>query len=194
MTQGSGYHGVFPIEVGLWLRRGSSTGAGSLAPVSAKKPRRRACPGVTQNSCALWSASPIFVVAVASMFARLNVRCALTEMGPNEAAEFRYLSREMDEKTLDREIDRFWTELQDDPELQQELRDEGIPVDQLLGIDRRQAITIRRGKAGLGAATTAIIVAFAPVAAGITRDLWKRVLLPRIERRFGVGILKEESE
>lgn len=54
-------------------------------------------------------------------------------------------------------------------------------------------ITIQPKTIGLDPATVAIIVAFSPVAAKITRDLWDNLILPRIRRNHGPNAIKPLS-
>jgi hypothetical protein len=55
---------------------------------------------------------------------------------------------------------------------------------------RSDALGVHRQGAGLDPASTAIVVAFAPVAARMLHDLWTKVILPRIERDKGVAALQ----
>jgi len=65
---------------------------------------------------------------------------------------------------------------------------EGLPS------SRTGAFNVHRQGAGLDPASTAIVVAFAPVAAKMVRDLWTKVILPRIERDKGVGALQNVDD
>jgi len=59
---------------------------------------------------------------------------------------------------------------------------ERVPNDQL--------IQVRPSKSGLDPATTAIIVAFSPLAAKIARDIWDNLILPRIRRDNGQNSIR----
>ena len=75
-------------------------------------------------------------------------------------------------------IDSLWS----DPAVQAELK----TLDVYGGItERRDAITITRAAMGIDPAASAIIVAFAPVAAKVVVDIWDKIIIPKIERKFG---------
>jgi hypothetical protein len=94
---------------------------------------------------------------------------------------------------LDRVTDELWASLQRaDSALAKEAVSEGISLSNLAGISRTQAITFSHSSAGFGPETTAIVVALAPVAAGIVRDLWEKIILPRLRQRLGHDALKEK--
>jgi post-segregation antitoxin (ccd killing protein) len=52
--------------------------------------------------------------------------------------------------------------LDHDDDLLQEVRDAGIDISELAGLDRRDAIAVRAGAAGSAAAPMSLVVAFAP--------------------------------
>jgi|SRR5882672_3761464 len=87
---------------------------------------------------------------------------------------------------VDNELDQLWVELNKPGSLLAEKAlSDGIDVSQIKGQRRADFITVHSEGAGLDPATTAIVVAFAPVVAKILRDLWDRILLPRILRAYG---------
>ena len=82
------------------------------------------------------------------------------------------------------ELDQLWNELKTDSQLRRRAEEVGIDFDQLRPLERSQAVTVEREGAGLDPATTAVIVAFAPVIAQIVADLWEHVLLPSTTTRI----------
>jgi len=90
-------------------------------------------------------------------------------------------AREVGEK-----LDQVWNEL-NKPGSPLAERAQSLQVDlsQVKGKSRADLVTVNEQGSGLAPATTAIIVAFAPTAAKILRDLWDRILLPRILHDLG---------
>ena len=94
---------------------------------------------------------------------------------------------------LNAATNELWAALQrNDSALATEATACGIDLQQIAGLSRDQAITFHQDGAGFDPATTAIVVALAPVAAGIVRDLWKEIILPRLRQRLGNDALKEK--
>jgi hypothetical protein len=84
------------------------------------------------------------------------------------------------------------SELRDGGEAFRQARAEGLDVEELaaqpvIGDD----ISIRAGKSGFDPISTVIIVT---IARPIVLDLWRKVLLPRIEVRWGATALGAESK
>lgn len=101
--------------------------------------------------------------------------------------EQRYTAAGISVDDLSAEIDKVWKELGTNPQLRKQAADAGIDVSAL---PPTVPITVRREGAGLDPATTAIVVAFAPVAAKIASDVWTHIILPRIKRQKGEDALK----
>lgn len=94
---------------------------------------------------------------------------------------------------IDQKLDQVWHELSTpNSSLAKKAMAESMDLAQLKGRMRSEVITVHTEGAGLDPATTAIVVAFAPTVAKILRDLWCRILLPRILHDFGEDTLKEE--
>jgi len=74
--------------------------------------------------------------------------------------------------------------------LQNDVSAESAPTSEEAEQETATAIKVRWSGAGLGVAGTAVVVAFAPVAAKILSDLWDKVFLPAIEKRWGKGAVK----
>ena len=77
-------------------------------------------------------------------------------------------------------VDDLWQNLETDPDLRRNAHNGGIDLAKIPAIASHEALVIEQQESGFDPATTAIVVAFAPVAAEIIRDLWLCVLLPRI--------------
>lgn len=93
---------------------------------------------------------------------------------------------------LGAKLDELWAELQrENSTVRKDADGLGIDLTLIDGVRRDDAILLRREGAGLDPATTAVIVAFAPVAAKIAKDLWDHVLLPRILRAWGADAAKK---
>lgn len=115
----------------------------------------------------------------------------MTEKDQQTMVEHHYETRVLDETQLQNEIEALWHDLQHDPAWRAEAEKQGIPVERVVGVGWREAIGVRRDAAGLDPVSTALVVSFSPVLAGIVRDVWERLLLPRLERRYGGGALTE---
>ncbi|MCA2211316.1 hypothetical protein [Jidongwangia harbinensis] len=94
---------------------------------------------------------------------------------------------------VQREIDRFWAELEHDDKLQAELRAAGLDLRAVPPERRPEAIQVRVRGAGLDPTSVALIVAFAPVANAVLVSLWEQVLLPKIRDRFGRDAIRDEE-
>jgi hypothetical protein len=103
--------------------------------------------------------------------------------------EIRYSYKKIDQAQLESKLDEFWEGLQQYLDLAAEARAEGIDLDALHGKSRKEAITVKKEGDGFEPATTALIIAFAPVVAKVTRDVWEKLLLPRILREKGQDAL-----
>ena len=100
-------------------------------------------------------------------------------------SEIRYSYKNIDQQQLESKLDELWRQIQEDSEIATEAEASGISLSDVRGKLRREFITVTREGDGLDPVTTALIVAFAPVVAQVARDLWAKILLPRILRDKG---------
>jgi hypothetical protein len=105
------------------------------------------------------------------------------------ADQISYSYKNIDQSELEAKLDEFWAHLQQDSELAAEARKQGIQLDDLRGKKRAEVITVAKEGDGFDPATTALIVAFAPLAAKVARDIWTKLLLPRILKAKGKDAL-----
>jgi hypothetical protein len=93
------------------------------------------------------------------------------------------------------EIAKFWQifDNQDSPALDDELRAAGLDRAALDGVDRESAIVVHPGSSGMDTSAVVLLVSFAPSANRVIKDLWKKIVLPRIERRWGEDAIGEEK-
>jgi hypothetical protein len=103
--------------------------------------------------------------------------------------QIRYNYKNINEKQLESMLDEYWKQLQEDSDLATEAKAEGISLEDVRGKSRDEVITVEKEGEGFDPATTALIVAFAPVVAKVVRDLWEKILLPRILRKKGQDAL-----
>jgi hypothetical protein len=103
--------------------------------------------------------------------------------------ERRYSGGSISDGDLRDEISKLWRELQTDSSLRRQAEARNIDLAALAGLSSEEAIQVKTEGMGFDPATTALIVAFAPVAAKVVRDLWDNVLLPRIRRDKGADAL-----
>jgi hypothetical protein len=110
-------------------------------------------------------------------------------------SELRYRSGTRSAEQLHGEVDDFWDEYETDVTVREAVAAEGIDVASLDPLDRRRLISFREDGAGLDPLTVGIIVKFVlPVSSSVAIGLWQKVLLPRIERRWGGGAVGEHVE
>lgn len=91
------------------------------------------------------------------------------------------------------EITRFWHDLETSPELEAELAVSGFNREELGHIQVPDPISVRVGSSGADPISTLLIIAFAPAANRVLKDLWTTVLLPRIRRRWGDDAIGDEG-
>lgn len=101
-----------------------------------------------------------------------------------------YTAQNLTRADLERELDTLWNELRADGATRDAALARGINVDDVP--DRRDAISVTTDAAGFTPVETAIIVAFAPVAAKVARDIWEHIILPRIRQRYGQNALEKK--
>lgn len=87
------------------------------------------------------------------------------------------------------EIAAAWDDLRKDPNLRQRLAESDGELEKALAIAPDQAIAVRNPVSGFAAEV--IVVAFLPLAVRIATDVWEKIILPRIVRRFGSDALVE---
>jgi hypothetical protein len=93
------------------------------------------------------------------------------------------------------EIAEFWQifDNQDSPALDDELRAAGLDRAALDGVDRERAIVVHPRSSGVDPNDVLLLVSLAPSANRVIKDLWKKIVLPRIERRWGEDAIGEEK-
>jgi hypothetical protein len=95
---------------------------------------------------------------------------------------------------IQREIEKFWAELDASDELRKELVGAGVDITSLpVKEERADAIRVSVRGAGVEPTMVSLIIAFAPVANEVLISLWKRVLLPRIRSRYGRDAIQDEK-
>ena len=97
-------------------------------------------------------------------------------------------------RDLNEDIQKVLQALRVDEELQTVARNAGIEPSAIEELDPRTAIVVRPSGAGIDPASVDLIVSFSPVYTTILISLWKKVVLPRIERRWGVDAIKARIE
>ena len=106
-----------------------------------------------------------------------------------------YARGELSVDEIQSEIAKFWQILdnQGSPALDDELRAAGLDRAALEGVDRESAIVVHPGSSGMDTSAVVLLVSFAPSANRVIKDLWKKIILPRIERRWGDDAIGEEK-
>lgn len=112
-----------------------------------------------------------------------------------DGEELVYTRGELSVDQLQAEIARFWREF-DNPagsQLDPELRAAGVDRSTISDVNRQSAIVVRAGASGADPNVVLIVVALAPSANRVLKDLWKTIVLPRIQRRWGEDAVGEEK-
>jgi hypothetical protein len=93
------------------------------------------------------------------------------------------------------EIAKFWQILdnQDSPALDDQLGAAGLDRAAFDGIDRESAIVVHPDSSGVDPGTVALVVSLAPSVNRVIKDLWQKIVLPRIEQRWGDDAIGEEK-
>ena len=107
----------------------------------------------------------------------------------------RYELRVVELSEVVNEIDRIWNGLQSDEALQQDAKDAGIDLSKIGGMKRADALRITTPAHGLTGAELFDVTAVSAVTGMhvVLYDLWKRVILPRVQQRFGKDAVKERT-
>ena len=106
--------------------------------------------------------------------------------------ELRYeLKGDLTRQKLEESLDEIWTELATNPDARAEAVQAGLDVDAIGHISRGAAITVEKTSAGFGPET--ILIAFLPVVAKITTDIWEKLILPRLQQRYGLDALEKKK-
>jgi hypothetical protein len=106
-----------------------------------------------------------------------------------------YARGELSVDEIRSEIAKFWQILddQDSPDLDAELRAAGLDPTALDGVDRGSAIVVHPGSSGVDPSAVVLVVSIAPSVNHVIKDLWNKIVLPRIERRWGDDAIGEEK-
>jgi hypothetical protein len=107
--------------------------------------------------------------------------------------EIRYSYKGISQQELEAKLDEIWGQLKTDSDLATEARSQGIDLSALSSLPRAEAITVRKEGKGFDPVTTALVVAFAPVVATIVKDLWQKIILPRITHDKGKDALVQKK-
>jgi hypothetical protein len=87
-------------------------------------------------------------------------------------------------------VDEIWNDLKSDRDLRDDASTGGLDL-KLIDAISSNPYEVKGAGQGLDPATIAVIVAFAPVAAEICRDVWRVVILPRLRQRFGQNSIRD---
>jgi len=105
------------------------------------------------------------------------------------ADEIRYKNSSISVDKLQQAVERILEDASSSDEANQIAKRHGKGEDFLSNTELKKLIEIRREGQGLSPETTEIIVAFAPLAVVIAKDIWTNFVLPRLKRQFGEDAL-----
>lgn len=131
--------------------------------------------------------------------------CTLTRWGGAwritvdvEEQELTYRGVRVSTRDINDDIAAFWREYESGEAARRAVAEAGIDTALLDSLDsdaKRQAVVVEPPEGGLDPLTLAILVKFGlPVGAAVAIDLWRKVLLPRVERKWGAGAMGEEVQ
>lgn len=111
------------------------------------------------------------------------------------AEEFVYTRGGLSVDEIQGEIVQFWQILDSpgSPALDDQLSAAGLDRATLADVNRENAIIVRAGTSGVDPTTAVLLVSLAPSANRIIKDLWKKIVLPRIRERWGDDAIGEEK-
>jgi hypothetical protein len=91
-------------------------------------------------------------------------------------------------EVIEEEIAKAWKDVQHDDQVRTQLAAANVDVSAAASLDTAQSITVRN--AGTGFAGETIVIA---LAAKVASDLWEKVILPRLRKRFGADAVVEQK-
>jgi hypothetical protein len=107
-----------------------------------------------------------------------------------------YARGELSADQLQSEIAQFLQAL-DNPgssALEAELIAAGLDPAAVASVDWRNAITVRTSESGADPAATVLLVALAPSVNLVVKDVWTKIVLPRIRRRWGADAIGQQRQ
>lgn len=87
------------------------------------------------------------------------------------------------------EVARALQDLQNDSALRDRLSSEGIDIATIGETKLSEIIAVRSPESGFAAET--VFIAFLPLAVKVATDIWSKLILPRLERKYGADALME---
>lgn len=99
-----------------------------------------------------------------------------------------YHGGSVDPEELQGAVDEIFAELRTDDRLQAEIRQLGFDPQDLLSVASGRPLTIQSSGAGLGAEAVIAVIVARELGPGVRRavlDTWSRIVLPRLEQKFG---------
>ena len=109
--------------------------------------------------------------------------------------ELVYARGQLSVEEIQSEIAEFWHIIDNSgsPALEADLSAADLDRAMLASVNRKDAIVVRAGNSGADPTTALLLVTLAPSANLIIKDLWKKIVLPRIRKRWGDDAIGEEK-
>jgi hypothetical protein len=97
---------------------------------------------------------------------------------------------------LNAELDSLWLALEKESALREEVAALGLSEEEkkILAAPRKDTINFRTGEQHADPGTISLIVVLAPYAKKIGKDLWEKVLLPHLRRKFGDNVVQRKRK
>ena len=91
-------------------------------------------------------------------------------------------------EAIENEVSKAWSDLRSDAGVRDQLAAAGVDLSAVRDVTATDAITVR--SAGSGFAGEAIVVA---LAIKVASDVWEKLILPRLLKRFGADAVVEQK-
>jgi hypothetical protein len=109
--------------------------------------------------------------------------------------ELFYARGELSVEEIQSEITQFWQIIDNSgsPAVEAELSAAGLDRAMLASVNRADAIVVQARNSGVDPTTAVLLVTLAPSANLVIKDLWRKIVLPRIRKRWGDDAIGEEK-
>lgn len=106
-----------------------------------------------------------------------------------------YARGELSVEEIRAQIAEFWHIIDNSgsSDLDADLSAAGLDRGMLAGVSRQDGIAVEAGNSGVDPITAVVLVTLAPSANVIIKDLWRKIVLPRIQKRWGDDAIGEEK-
>lgn len=98
------------------------------------------------------------------------------------------ISGDVSREAIEEEIAKAWRDVQNDDQVRAQLAAANVDVEAAAGADASRSITVRNAASGFAA--EAIVIG---LGVKIATDIWEKLILPRLRKRFGTDTVVEQK-